>query len=265
MTTRINRYLAETGVASRREADRLIDAGEVTIDDRVAVLGDTVEEGQKITVRGEVVGPKQDKVYLVFHKPIGVITTTDPSSRDNIMESLHKAGGPLPKARIFPVGRLDVASSGLILFTNDSDLSDKLLRSVGKHEKEYVVEVDKPMTEAALRAMRGGMPILGSKTLPARAKQLGERVFTLTLVEGRNRQIRRMCNALGYEVRRLQRVRIENLRLGDLKKGEWRLLTPGEIEQLKRRVLRSAEEGPAQRRRPPGTDPSPAEGRRPRR
>lgn len=238
MTTRINRYLAETGVASRREADRLIAAGEVTIDGRTAVLGDTVEDGQVIVVKGETIGPKQDKVYLVFNKPIGVITTTDPKSRDNIMDALKKGEGELPKARIFPVGRLDVATSGLILFTNDSDLADKLLRSAGKHEKEYLVEVDRPITDAALRAMQTGIPVLGRKTLPARTKRLGDKKFSLALVEGRNRQVRRMCEALGYpEVVRLQRVRILNLHLGGLKKGQWRLLSPAEIDELKKRVL----------------------------
>jgi 23S rRNA pseudouridine2604 synthase len=237
MSTRINRYLAETGVASRREADRLVAAGEVTIDGRVAVLGDTIEEGQEVFVRGERIGAKQAKVYLVFHKPIGVITTTDPNSRDNIMDALHKAGGKLPRARIFPVGRLDVASSGLILFTNDSDITDKLLRSAGRHEKEYFVEVDKPMSETAMKAMRVGLPILGRKTLPARLKPHGERSFFLTLVEGRNRQIRRMCTALGYEVRKLQRVRILNLHLGELKKGQWRPLSQAELDELKRIVL----------------------------
>ncbi len=238
MTTRINRYLAETGVASRREADRMIAAGEVRIDGRVAVLGDTVSEGQRVEVKGVAVGPKQDKVYLVFHKPIGVITTTDKGARDNIMDALQKAPGQLPEARIFPVGRLDVATSGLILFTNDSDLADKLLRSAGRHEKEYLVEVDRPITEAALRAMRTGLPILGRKTLPAKVKRLGDKKFSLAIVEGRNRQVRRMCEALGYpNVVRLRRVRILNLHLAGLKKGQWRPLTPDELSELRRAVL----------------------------
>lgn len=236
MGTRINRHLAETGNCSRREADRLIEAGKVTINGRRAVLGDIVEGGDDVRISGKSAGEKQKKVYLAFHKPIGVITTMDRRAKDTIMQALHNARGKLPKERIFPVGRLDVASSGLILFTNDSDFADALLRSEGRHEKEYVVEVDKPVTEEALRAMRTGIRILGRPTLPAKAKRLGPKTFSLTIVEGRNRQIRRMCNAVGLDVVRLQRVRILNVELDGLKKGAWRYLTDEEIAGLKRRV-----------------------------
>ena len=238
MGTRINRHLAETGNCSRREADRLIEAGKVFINGRRAVLGDIVEEGDEVRIGEKLASEKQKKVYLAFHKPIGVITTMDRNGTDTIMQALHKARGKLPKERIFPVGRLDVASAGLILFTNDSDLADRLLRSIGEHEKEYLVEVDKPVTDAALKAMRVGINILGRPTLPAKAERVSERVFSLTIIEGRNRQIRRMCHAVGLEVVRLKRVRILNVELGTLKKGAWRYLTPEEIAELKRIVLK---------------------------
>ena len=238
MGTRINRHLAETGHCSRREADRLIEAGKVAINGRPAVLGDVVEDGDDVRIAGKPAGAKQKKVYLAFHKPIGVITTMDRGAKDTIMQALHNARGKLPKERIFPVGRLDVASAGLILFTNDSDLADALLRAVGQHEKEYVVEVDKPITEDALKAMRAGIRILGRPTLPAKAERLGPKTFSLTIVEGRNRQIRRMCHAVGLEVVRLKRVRILDIELGTLKKGAWRYLTDDEIAGLKKQVLK---------------------------
>jgi len=238
MGTRINRHLAETGHCSRREADRLIEAGKVAINGRPAVLGDVVEDGDDVRIAGKPAGAKQKKVYLAFHKPIGVITTMDRGAKDTIMQALHNARGKLPKERIFPDGRLDVASAGLILFTNDSDLADALLRAVGQHEKEYVVEVDKPITEDALKAMRAGIRILGRPTLPAKAERLGPKTFSLTIVEGRNRQIRRMCHAVGLEVVRLKRVRILDIELGTLKKGAWRYLTDDEIAGLKKQVLK---------------------------
>lgn len=238
MGTRINRYLAEVGHCSRREADRLIEAGKVTIDGRKAVLGDQVEDGQDVRVSGRPVGAKQEKAWLAFHKPVGVITTTDRRAKDNIMDALEAAPGELPKVRLFPVGRLDVASSGLILFTNDSDAADKLLRAAGGHEKEYLVEVGEAFGEDFLRGLAAGVPVLGRKTLPAKVRRLGERSFSIIITEGRNRQIRRMCEALGREVKRLKRVRILDIRLGDLKPGRWRRLTEAEVKKLRAAVLK---------------------------
>jgi 23S rRNA pseudouridine2604 synthase len=236
MTMRINKFLSEAGAASRRGADVLIEAGEVTIDGRPARLGDTVEPGQVVCLKGRVVPPREKFSYLLFNKPVGVITTTDRRYRDNILEALEKAGWPLAEERVFPVGRLDVASSGLILFTNDSAVADRILRSAGRHEKEYLVTVDKPLTPAAVRAMERGIRIMGQMTLPAKVRQLKEDHFSIAIVQGMNRQIRRMCTALGYEVKTLKRVRIMHLHLDKLQQGEYRSLTDGEIAELRRAV-----------------------------
>lgn len=228
---RINKFISESGFCSRRQADRLIENGSVTINGTRANLGDQVQPGDAVKVDGVPVGSARKKtVYLAFNKPVGIICTSDPNAHDNIIDAV---GYP---ERIFHIGRLDVASSGLILLTNDGNIVNRILRSEHGHEKEYVVRVDKPLTDQALDRLRNGIVILDRKTKPARVKQTAEDVFRITLTEGRNRQIRRMCEALGYHVRGLKRVRIMHIKLGSLKEGTYRLLTDKETTELLERT-----------------------------
>lgn len=236
---RINKYLAEAGVASRREADRLIEAGKVTVNGVVPGPGDQVEDGDEVKVAGRTVRPVARKTVIAFHKPIGVITTMDAASPDNIMEALRHAPTPPPKARLIPVGRLDVASSGLILFTDDTALADRLMRPDSGTPKEYDVIVDKELTPEFLERMAKGVRLEHMPgvqrivmTRPAKVKEVGVTRFRIVIVEGKNRQIRRMCEALGYEVRRLRRLRVGGVELGELPEGEWRALTRDELASL---------------------------------
>lgn len=236
---RINKYLADAGVASRREADRLIEAGKVAVNGRKAGLGDQVEEGDEVKVNGTIVRPVVKKTIIAFHKPVGVITTTDAASPDNIMEALASASKTPPKARLIPVGRLDVASSGLILFTDDAALADRLMRPDSRTEKEYDVVVHKELTQAFLEKMAKGVRLEHMPgvqrivmTRPAKIAQTGATRFSIIITEGKNRQIRRMCEALGYEVRRLVRTRVAGVELGGLPEGEWRPLRKEELASL---------------------------------
>lgn len=232
-TVRLNKFLVDAGVCSRREADRLIALGKVKVDGTPAVLGQKVTGNESIVVNGKKVGaPSAKRVYLAYHKPVGIICTSDPKATDNIIQAVN-----YPE-RLFHIGRLDVASSGLILLTNDGDIVNAILRAEGKHEKEYVVEVDKRITPSFLAEMHTGVEILGRKTLPANVVQIDAMTFAITLVEGRNRQIRRMCEALGYAVKRLKRVRVMNVELADLPVGKWRHLTPIEERTLLRSLGR---------------------------
>lgn len=233
---RINRFFTDQGVCSRRAADRAIEAGRVSINGAIAKLGDTVAPGDRVTLDGEPIGqaPRQ-RVVLAYHKPPGIECTSDPRVPDNIIEAV---GYP---ERIFHIGRLDKYSEGLILLTNRGELVNQILRARGGHEKEYVVDVDLPITEASLARMRSGIEILGSLTAPCRAERLGPRTFRMVLIEGRNRQIRRMCEAEGLRVRRLVRVRVMNLELGNLPRGRWRELTPRELAGLERLLVRAEE------------------------
>jgi len=231
---RINKFLSEAGHCSRREADRLVSAGKVTINDKKAVLGDTVQDSDIVKVEGKQLKVLEDKIYIAFNKPVGVITTSDMRSRNNIMDAIKRSKVKLPDVRIFPVGRLDVASSGLILFTNDNDLANILMRPEGGHEKEYEVVVNKEISDKDLAKFRKRMRLgKGIVTLPSRTKRLGPRSFSITITEGKNRQVRRMCEALGFVVDYLERVRISKLKLGTLKAGEWRFLTEKEAADLK--------------------------------
>lgn len=224
---RLNKFLVEAGKCSRREADRWITAGRVAVNGVTAVLGTKVSADDRVTVDGEPVdATPKERVYLAYHKPVGVICTSDPNAQDNIIEAI---GYP---ERIFHIGRLDVASSGLILLTNDGNIVNKILRAEGKHDKEYVVTVDHALTQEFLERMAAGVDLDGHKTLPARVTQVDEKTFRIVLVEGRNRQIRRMCEVLGYTVSKLVRVRIMHIELSDLPVGRWRNLTPGEVEEL---------------------------------
>ena len=223
---RINKFFTQQGLCSRREADRLIEEGRVTINGRVAVLGDQVRPGDVIVGDGRVVAWGNEPVYIKFHKPVGITTTTELDVPDNIIAFI---GHP---ARIFPVGRLDKDSSGLILLTNDGDIVNEVLRAEHGHEKEYLVQVDRPFDQAFLDRMARGVVILGKPTRPCTVSRCGKRQFRVILTEGRNRQIRRMCRALGYRVVSLHRVRIMHLTIGDLRVGQWKNLTHQERARL---------------------------------
>lgn len=226
---RLNKYLVDAGVCSRREADRLITLGKIIVNGARAELGQKVDGSEKIVVKGkQVAKPSAKRVYLAYHKPVGIICTSDPKAKDNIIDAVK-----FPE-RVFHVGRLDVASSGLILLTNDGDVVNKILRAEGKHEKEYVVTIDRTVTPEFIQTMSTGVEIMGRKTLPAKVQKLGDTSFAITLVEGRNRQIRRMCEEMHVNVKRLERIRVMNIHLGDLPVGTWRHLTPTEEAQLMR-------------------------------
>ena len=223
---RLNKWIAESGFCSRREADRLISEGKVTIDGRTGVLGDKVLPGMKVRVDGREAVVKTKKVYIALNKPAGVVCTADPREPMNVVDYV---GHP---ERIFPIGRLDKDSEGLLLMTNDGEIVNRILRAAGGHEKEYEVEVDHPLTREFMDHMMRGVPILDTVTLPCRLRRTGNRSFNLILVQGLNRQIRRMCEALGYTVTKLRRIRINNIRIGDLQPGQWRELTQAEIAAL---------------------------------
>ncbi len=223
---RINKYLSETGACSRREADAWIAAGRVTVDGAVAVLGTRVADGQTVLLDGQPLRTRPRRIYLALNKPVGIECTTDPRVPDNIVAFVGH------RERIYPIGRLDKDSEGLILLTNDGDIVNTVLRAENAHEKEYVVAVDRPLTEAFLHGMASGVPILDTVTSPCRVTQVGRNTFRIVLTQGLNRQIRRMCEYFDYTVRRLQRVRIMHIHLGDLPPGTWRDLSPAEVAEL---------------------------------
>lgn len=223
---RINKYISDTGYCSRREADKLVESGRVTINGEPAVLGSQAVPGDKVLIDGKPLETGSQVVYIALNKPVGITSTTEAHIQGNIVDFVGH------QERIFPIGRLDKDSEGLILLTNDGDIVNKILRAEGKHEKEYIVTVDRPITPSFISAMSSGVKILGGKTLPCTVTRISERVFRIILTEGKNRQIRRMCSAFGYEVRHLQRIRIMNIHLGTLKTGEWRDLTAQEKQEL---------------------------------
>ncbi|MFS1510976.1 pseudouridine synthase [Chengkuizengella sp. SCS-71B] len=223
---RINKYISETGKASRRGADKLIRERKVTINGKVAEIGSQVEPGDEVVVSGEPIRIARNNVYIALNKPPGITSTTEKGVKGNIIDLVNH---PL---RIFNIGRLDKDSDGLILLTNDGDIVNEILRVENKHEKEYVVSVDKSITPEFLKKMSEGVKILGTKTLPCEVKQLTKFEFQIILTQGLNRQIRRMCEVLGYEVYRLQRTRIMNIHLGNLPLGQWRDLTKKEKNRL---------------------------------
>ncbi|AFH66128.1 23S rRNA pseudouridine(2604) synthase RluF [Paenibacillus caseinilyticus] len=232
---RINKFISETGLCSRREVDKLVEAKRVTINGKPAELGSQVAEGDEVRVDGRIVSAKKPHVYIALNKPVGITSTTERHIRGNIVDFVGH------KERIFPIGRLDKDSEGLILMTNDGDIVNKVLRSEFEHEKEYIVTVDKPITPMFVQGMSGGVHILGTVTKPCKVTRLQDRVFRIVLTQGLNRQIRRMCAAFGYEVRRLKRVRIMNIHLGDLPVGKWRDLQPDEMQVLMRRIGHEAD------------------------
>jgi 23S rRNA pseudouridine2604 synthase len=223
---RLNKYISETGLCSRREADKRIEAGRVTCNGDIASLGTKVADGDEVRVDGVLVGPKRKQVYIALNKPVGVTCTTEGHVEDNIVDLIGHA------ERIFPIGRLDKDSEGLILLTNNGDIVNEILRSENNHEKEYIVTVERPITDLALSMLAGGVKIMGEITKRCTVARINEHTFRIILTQGLNRQIRRMCSALGYKVQRLQRVRIINIELGALRVGEWRDLSAAEMNGL---------------------------------
>jgi 23S rRNA pseudouridine2604 synthase len=219
---RINKFISETGYCSRREVDKLIEAKRVTINGQIAELGSQAEDGDDVRIDGKPIQLKKDLVYIAVNKPVGITTTTERHVSGNIIDFINHP------ERIFPIGRLDKDSDGLLLLTNDGDIVNRILRAEHAHEKEYIVTVDKPVTTEFLKGMASGVRILGKMTLPCKVSYVAEKVFRIVLTEGRNRQIRRMCMVFGYQVRRLQRIRIMNIKLDGLNMGEWRDLTQAE-------------------------------------
>ena len=231
-TIRINKFFTEQGICSRREADRLVESGLITINGRVAKLGDQVEPSDVIAREGQVLPWGRAPLYIKYHKPVGVTTTSESHVPRNIIAEIGHS------ERIFPIGRLDKDSSGLILLTNDGDIVNEILRAEFGHEREYLVRVDRPFDQAFLDHMAEGVVILGSRTKPCRMSRVGRDRFRIILTEGRNRQIRRMCQALGYRVIMLHRTRIMHITVDGLGAGEWKELTSQEREQLLKAVGR---------------------------
>ncbi|MCW4452599.1 23S rRNA pseudouridine(2604) synthase RluF [Kaistella sp. BT6-1-3] len=225
--TRINKYLSEVGFCSRREADKMLEQGRITVNGTIPEIGTKVSEEDEILVDGiSIRKPEEEHVYIALNKPVGIVCTTDTKrERNNIVEFINH-----PK-RIFPIGRLDKPSEGLILLTSDGDIVNKILRARNNHEKEYIVRVDKPITPQFLHKMRNGIPILGTVTNKCEVEQIDTLSFRIILTQGLNRQIRRMCEYLGYEVKKLKRIRIMNIKL-DLPVGKWRDLTSAEMKEL---------------------------------
>ncbi|MEY3177809.1 MAG: rRNA pseudouridine synthase, partial [Bacteroidota bacterium] len=222
----INKYISNSGFCSRREADKLVEDARVTINDDIALPTSRVQAGDIVAIDGEKIKSKQRPIYIALNKPVGVTSTTDMSDKTNIIRFMNH-----PK-RIFPVGRLDKDSEGLILLTNDGDIVNKILRSSNNNEKEYVVTVDKELTHEMIKQMGTGVRILGEVTKPCYIRQEGQRRFRIILKQGLNRQIRRMCETFGYKVKTLKRIRIMHIHLGTLATGKWRYLTPQEMDEL---------------------------------
>ena len=227
---RLNKYIADSGYCSRREADRLIDEGRVRLEGRVGSLGDRVLPGMAVTVDGRPLTGNSEKVYILLNKPRGIVCTADPREPMNVVDYVDHP------QRIFPVGRLDKDSEGLLLMTSDGEIVNRVLRAAGGHEKEYEVTIDRPVTPEFVRRMSSGVPILDTVTLPCKVRRTGEKSFNIVLVQGLNRQIRRMCEALGANVTHLRRIRIMHLKLGRLQPGQWRDLTPEELDGLYSRL-----------------------------
>lgn len=223
---RINKFLSAAGIVSRRGADKWIEDGRITINGELAELGSRVSEADDVRVDGKPVQLETEHVYIALNKPVGITSTTERHIEGNVVDFVNH---PL---RIFHIGRLDKDSNGLLLLTNDGDIVNEILREEHGHEKEYIVTVDKPITKEFIRKMESGVEILDTVTKPCKVRQLGPRKFNITLTQGLNRQIRRMCSALGYHVRTLQRTRVLNIHLGDLPIGQWRDLTKKERDEL---------------------------------
>ncbi|MGI2176088.1 23S rRNA pseudouridine(2604) synthase RluF [Shewanella ulleungensis] len=236
--TRLNKYISESGICSRREADRFIEQGNVFINGKRAKIGDTVEFGDKVKVNGQDIEPRDeaDLVFIALNKPVGIVSTTESSERDNIVDFVNHS------ERIFPIGRLDKDSQGLIFLTNNGDLVNKILRAGNNHDKEYVVTVNKPITDDFIKGMSAGVPILGVVTKKCKVEQVSPYAFKIVLVQGLNRQIRRMCEYFNFEVTKLERQSIMNVSLKGLPIGEWRDLDEQELSTLMKLIEHSSSE-----------------------
>jgi 23S rRNA pseudouridine2604 synthase len=226
MDKSLNKYISETGFCSRREADKYIDQARVSINGNIALKGNRVAPGDVVEIDGEPIKKKDKTVYIAFNKPVGITCTTDLKDKTNIISFINH------KSRIFPIGRLDKPSEGLIFLTNDGDIVNKILRSGNNHEKEYIVTVDKPITGEFIQRMAGGVRIMGETTKKCFVRQEGKNKFRIVLTQGLNRQIRRMCTALGYNVATLKRIRIMHITLANIPLGKWRNFTPEEIKRM---------------------------------
>jgi 23S rRNA pseudouridine2604 synthase len=224
---RLNKFISDTGICSRREADKLIEQGKVRFNGKVAELGTRVGPGDEVMVNGKIISKKQEElIYIALNKPVGITCTTELHVKGNIIDFVNHS------ERIFPIGRLDKPSQGLIFLTNDGDIVNKILRADNNHEKEYVVTVHKPVTQDFIQKMGNGIPVHGTITKKCFVKQTGKNTFTIILTQGLHRQIRLMCEYLGYEVTKLNRVRIMNVTLKDLPVGHWRNLTEQELAKI---------------------------------
>ncbi|GDX07215.1 23S rRNA pseudouridine(2604) synthase RluF [Buttiauxella selenatireducens] len=237
-STRLNKYISESGICSRRDADRYIEQGNVFINGKRAAIGDQVFAGDVVKVNGQLIEPRDedDLVLIALNKPVGIVSTTEDGEKDNIVDFVNHS------KRVFPIGRLDKDSQGLIFLTNHGDLVNKILRAGNDHEKEYVVTVNKPVTDEFIRGMGAGVPMLGTVTKKCKVKKEAPFVFRITLVQGLNRQIRRMCEHFGYEVTKLERTRIMNVSMKGLPLGEWRDLTDDELVELFKLIENSSSE-----------------------
>ena len=242
-STRLNKYISESGICSRRDADRFIEQGNVYINGKRASVGDQVVAGDAVKVNGQLIEPREpdDFVFIVLNKPVGIVSTTESSEKNNIVDFVRHS------LRIFPIGRLDKDSQGLIFLTNNGDLVNKVLRAGNNHEKEYLVTVNKPLTDSVIEGLAGGVPMLGKMTKKCPVTKVAPNVFNITLVQGLNRQIRRMCEHFGYEVVKLERTRIMNVSLKGTPVGDWRDLTPKELSVL----LKSVEDSSSQDNKSP--------------
>lgn len=226
MEYRLNKYISASGYCSRREADKYIESGNVTVNGKKATIGSRVLPGQKVKVNGELIENKIEPVYIAFNKPVGVVSSTNPLERDNIIEFIRH------EQRIFPIGRLDKDSQGLILLTNDGDIVNKILRAGNNHKKDYIVTVNRPITSDFLTRMSQGVPILDRVTRRCGIEKINPYTFKISLIQGLNRQIRRMCEYFNYDVLKLERIQIMNIKLDKLGQGNWRNLTASEMEGL---------------------------------
>lgn len=230
---RINKFISEKGICSRREADKIIEQNRVTINGSIAQIGSVVTLNDEVKIDNKLLKAREEFVYLALNKPVGIVSTTDTSERGNIVDFMN-----YPK-RIFPIGRLDKDSEGLIILTSDGDIVNKILRAGNNHDKEYIVRVDKPITQGFIDEMSRGVKILGTVTKKCKVELLSKYTFKIILTEGMNRQIRRMCEVYGYQVLKLKRIRIMNIPLGDLPTGAWRYLTADELQDLNKLISHS--------------------------
>lgn len=253
-STRLNKYISESGICSRRDADRYIEQGHVFINGKRAGIGDQVFTGDVVKVNGQLIEPRDadDLVLIALNKPVGIVSTTENGEKDNIVDYVNHS------TRVFPIGRLDKDSQGIIFLTNHGDLVNKILRAGNDHEKEYLVTVNKPVTDEFIRGMGAGVPILGTVTKKCKVKKEAPFVFRITLVQGLNRQIRRMCEHFGYEVTKLERTRIMNVSLSGLPLGEWRDLTDDELIELFKSIEDSSSEAKPTKKAKPKAKPAAA-------